>query len=184
MNIEYDVVFINPGNAAGIYQDLANDYAAIEPPTWSLLLAQSTRSVGYKVSIFDINAERLSTEESVNKLNKMKARLFCFVIYGQNPNSGTVNMGGVKKIVDALKNQNNETPIALVGSHISALPYEVLSNEKSVDIILANEGVYALRNLLKIDIKNKKELIGIKGIGFMFRRKMRKVRPKEPSRTS
>ena len=32
----YDVVFINPGNAKGIYQDLANDYSAIEPPTWSL----------------------------------------------------------------------------------------------------------------------------------------------------
>ena len=78
MNIEYDVVFINPGNAAGIYQDLANDYAAIEPPTWSLLLAQSTRSVGYKVSIFDINAERLSTEESVElPFTTITSRRFC-----------------------------------------------------------------------------------------------------------
>ncbi len=166
--MEYDVVFINPGNAVGIYQDLAKDYSAIEPPTWSLLLAESTRSVGYKVSIFDINAERLSTEEAVSRLNNMKAKLFCFVIYGQNPNSGTVNMSGAKKIADELKNQNNETPIAFVGSHISALPYEVLSNEKSVDVILANEGVYALRNLLKIDIKNQKELLGVKGIGFML----------------
>ena len=36
-----DVVFINPENAKGIYQDLAEDYSAIETPTWSSLLAES-----------------------------------------------------------------------------------------------------------------------------------------------
>jgi anaerobic magnesium-protoporphyrin IX monomethyl ester cyclase len=36
-----DVLFISPGNASGIYQNLATDYAAIEPPTWALLLARS-----------------------------------------------------------------------------------------------------------------------------------------------
>ena len=55
-----DVLFISPGNANGIYQDLSKDYSAIEPPTWALLLAQSCRSVGYKVGIIDINAERLN----------------------------------------------------------------------------------------------------------------------------
>jgi hypothetical protein len=40
-----DVLFIIPGNANGIYQNLADNYAAIEPPTWALLLAQSCRSI-------------------------------------------------------------------------------------------------------------------------------------------
>ena len=57
-----DVVFVNPGNSKKIYQDLSNDYSAIETPTWSLLLAQSCRSAGYKVSILDINAENLSED--------------------------------------------------------------------------------------------------------------------------
>ena len=36
-----DVLFVNPGNARAIYQDLATDFAAIEPPTWALLLAMN-----------------------------------------------------------------------------------------------------------------------------------------------
>ena len=40
-----DILFISPGNANGIYQNLADNYAAIEPPTWALLLAQSCRSI-------------------------------------------------------------------------------------------------------------------------------------------
>ena len=55
-----DVLFVNPGNHKKIYQDLSKDYSAIETPTWSLLLAESCRSVGYKVSILDSNAEKLS----------------------------------------------------------------------------------------------------------------------------
>ena len=47
-----DVVFINP-SIENNYQSLGKTYAAIEPPTWSLLLAQSMRSFGYKVSIID-----------------------------------------------------------------------------------------------------------------------------------
>ncbi len=42
-----------------------------------------------------------------------------------------------------------EIPIAVVGSHVQALPYETLENEKDIDIIFTNEGVYALRNLLE-----------------------------------
>ena len=63
-----DVLFISPGNANGIYQNLANDYAAIEPPTWALLLAESCRSIGYTVSIIDANAEQLDKEEVAKRV--------------------------------------------------------------------------------------------------------------------
>ena len=98
-----DVVFINPGNAKGIYQDLAEDYSAIETPTWSLLLAESMRSAGFNVAILDINAERISDEEAYKKLEKLNPRLFCFVVYGQNPNSGTVNMSGATNLSKLIK---------------------------------------------------------------------------------
>mgnify|MGYP003324880163 CR=1 FL=1 len=80
------------------YQDLAKDYTAIETPTWALLLAQSVRSVGYKTEIFDVNALRLSTNDAVKEIKNYKTRLLCFVVYGQNPNSGTVNMSGAIKL--------------------------------------------------------------------------------------
>ena len=61
-----DVLFVNPGNATEIYQDLASDYSAIEPPTWALLLAQSVRAVGFTPAILDVNAEGLSIPEVIH----------------------------------------------------------------------------------------------------------------------
>ena len=63
-----DVLFVNPGNSKQIYQGLADDYSAIETPTWSLLLAQSCRSVGYSVGILDVLAERLTDEQATEKV--------------------------------------------------------------------------------------------------------------------
>ncbi len=164
-----DVLFINPGNASGIYQDLADVYSAIETPTWSLLLAQSCRSVGYEVGILDVNAERISNEEAAERVKKLNPRLVCFAVYGQNPNAGTVNMAGTVMLASELKKSGFENPISVVGSHVQALPQETLLREKDkIDIIFTNEGVYALWNILKLkDLKDKKELEKIKGIGFM-----------------
>ena len=50
-----DALFIVPGNASGVYQALSEDYSAIETPTWTLLLAESCRSIGYKVGIIDVS---------------------------------------------------------------------------------------------------------------------------------
>tara|TARA_A100001515_G_scaffold145044_2_gene151540 strand:- start:10000 stop:11535 length:1536 start_codon:yes stop_codon:yes gene_type:complete len=165
-----DVLFINPGNASGIYQDLSEVYSAIETPTWSLLLAQSCRSVGYKVGIFDVNAERISTELAVERVKSINPKLVCFAVYGQNPNAGTVNMAGTVMLASALKKAGFENPISVVGSHVQALPYETLVREKDViDIIFTNEGVYSLWNILTLkDLKDKERLKEIKGIGFMY----------------
>ncbi|NDG71041.1 MAG: B12-binding domain-containing radical SAM protein, partial [Proteobacteria bacterium] len=53
MNRPLDILFINADSSAAAYQALAKDFAAIEPPTWSLLLAQSCRSKGWGVEILD-----------------------------------------------------------------------------------------------------------------------------------
>ena len=58
-----DVWFLIASSVKKSYQQLSETYAAIEPPTWALLLAQSTRSVGFNVKIIDANAEKLSKEE-------------------------------------------------------------------------------------------------------------------------
>ena len=52
-----DVLLINPDSSAKAYQDLAKVFSAIEPPTWSLLLAESCRSKGFGVGILDCDAE-------------------------------------------------------------------------------------------------------------------------------
>ena len=162
-----DVLFVNPGSHKKIYQDLSKDYSAIEPPTWSLLLAQSCRSVGFNVGILDPCAERLTYDDTINRIEKLNPRLICFVVYGQNPNSGTVNMTGTIDLINEIKNRGVNIPVSIIGSHVQALPYEVLEKEKNVDIVFTNEGVYALWNLLSLDnLKSTENLRNVKGIGF------------------
>ena len=118
-----DVLFINPANSKKIYQDLSKDYSAIETPTWSLLLAQSCRSQGYKVGILDALAENLDDKEISTRVKKINPRLVCLVVYGQNPNSGTVNMSGTVNIAKRLKKENVEIPVCVVGSHVQSLVF-------------------------------------------------------------
>jgi len=158
-----DVLFINPDSSAQAYQELSKVFSAIEPPTWSLLLAESCRSKGFSVEILDCDAERLSLKEATDRVNKSSALLVVFVVYGQNPNSGTTSMIGAFELAKSLKKSNLEVPICFVGSHTSALPLEVLSKDY-VDLVLLNEGVYALHNLLKSDLGD--DLSSIKGIGY------------------
>jgi hypothetical protein len=46
---QVDVLFVEADSSGVAYQDLGKLYAAIETPTWSLLLAQSCRAKGYGV---------------------------------------------------------------------------------------------------------------------------------------
>ena len=160
-----DVLFINPGNSGKIYQGLSNKYSAIEPPTWSLLLAKSCQSQGFTSEILDCNAENLTNENILKRVNKSNPRLICFVVYGQNVNAGTTSMKGAVDISEFLK-KNKDCLISYVGSHVQALPVETLKIEKSIDFVFTNEGVYALWNVLKLNDISARNLKGIKGVAF------------------
>ncbi|MDB5763979.1 MAG: Fe-S oxidoreductase protein [Herminiimonas sp.] len=158
-----DVLFVNPDSSLQAYQGLAETYAAIETPTWALLLAQSCRVKDFGVAILDCDAERLSLQNAVDRIKSADPRLVVFVVYGQNPNSGTTGMIGASALAKELKQQHPEFPVCFVGSHTSALPLEVLGNS-FVDFVLLNEGVYALHNLLKTDFHTN--LDKVLGIGY------------------
>ena len=161
-----DICFLIASSAKKSYQKLASDYAAIEPPTWALLLAQSCRSKGYKVNIIDANAENLSNKEVLNRINELNPKIICLVVYGQNVNAGTTNMRGAVDISNFLKINKKDIKIAFIGSHVQALPIETLKKEKSIDIVFTNEGVYALRNLLNLDEFSPNNLKDVKGIAY------------------
>ena len=163
---QLDVLFINPSSSAQAYQDLALTFAAIEPPTWALLLAQSCRAQGFGCAILDCDVERLSLQESQARVQLLNPRLVVFVVYGQNPNSGTTSMIGASLLAQEIREQAPDFPIAFVGSHTSALPREVLALP-FVDIVFQNEGVYALHHLLRGNLKT--DLHRIAGIGYKQR---------------
>jgi len=162
-NRKLDVLFVNADSSFQAYQDLAQTYTAIEPPTWALLLAQSCRTKGFGAAILDCTAERLSLQDAVNKVKDANPRLVVFVVYGQNPNSGTTGMIGATALAKELKLHIPMVPVCFVGSHTSALPLEVLQLS-FVDFVLLNEGVYALQALLQTDLRSN--LASVKGIGY------------------
>jgi radical SAM superfamily enzyme YgiQ (UPF0313 family) len=158
-----DVLFIAPNSSKKAYQALADVYSAIEPPTWLLLLAQAMRNFGFSIAILDCEAQHLTEQAAVDQISYLKPRLTCFVLYGQNPNAGTTSMIGATSLAAKLKESGLDTKTCFVGSHISALPHEVIEYP-FVDFVLINEGVYALQQLLSTDLRNDLHKAG--GIGY------------------
>ena len=142
-----DVCFVIPSSAKKAYQKLSEVYSAIEPPTWALILAQSLKVKKYTSVILDFDANRKTLDESVQSVAETKARLVVFVLYGQNPNSGTTLMIGASELAYQLKKNYPQTKIGFIGSHVSALPLEVI-NLNYVDFAFINEGVISLLALL------------------------------------
>ena len=161
-----DCVFVIPSNSKKSYQKLSETYSAIEPPTWALLLAQSIRSVNFNPKILDAAAENLSEKEIFTRIKLMSPKLICIVVYGQNVNAGTTNMSGAVNVINYLKNNKIGKSISLIGSHAQALPKQTLEKEKNIDFIFTNEGVYALRNVLKLENFTASTLKNIKGIAY------------------
>ncbi len=58
-----------------------------------------------------------------------------------------------ESIFNYLKNNGIGKKISLIGSHAQALPRETLKKEKNIDFVFTNEGVYDLRNILKLKKK-------------------------------
>ena len=157
------ICFVIPSSAPKAYQDLSKVYSAIEPPTWALLLAQAVRSDGHEPMILDFDACPAPDEDAAETVAHTKPALVVFVLYGQNPNSGTTMMIGGSSLAKCLKDAHPDIKIVFIGSHASALPQEVIKYSY-VDFVVINEGVYALLNLLKSDLETG--LDRIPGIWF------------------
>jgi anaerobic magnesium-protoporphyrin IX monomethyl ester cyclase len=137
------VTFVIPSSAAQAYQALANKYSAIEPPTWALLLANAVRVEGHTPYILDFDAEPTGVEEAAEKI------------------AGTTMMIGASKLAKQLKASHPSIKIVFIGSHASALPYDVIGLPY-VDFVFINEGVYGLLDLLQTNYVD--ELHKVRGV--------------------
>jgi len=159
-----DIVLINPGDRKQVYQDLANDFSASEPPFWVAVLGSYLRNCGFKVSIIDSNAENISPVETAERVQALKPILAAVIVYGSQPSASTQNMTIAGKICAAIR-EITSSKIAIGGLHPSALPARTLK-ETSVDFVIQGEGFYTLRNLIA-DLKdNKSDYASIPGLWF------------------
>ncbi len=161
--MKLDILFVHPNASKQIYQDLSKKASAIEPPIWAAMLANHVRTRGFSTAILDCEAEGLDWETAASTIKDFNARVICFVVYGQQPSASSQNMTGAVGIAHSVKQLTN-TPIVFVGGHVAALPQEVLQ-EDCVDIVLLNEGVYAISNLLSTDLSIE-QLRNCRGIGY------------------
>ncbi len=159
-----DILFIHPNAAGKIYQDLAKDFSAIEPPIWAGMLASHCRALGYGVGILDAEALHLTDSQAAEEIKRIKPKVACFVVYGQQPSASSQNMEGATALAQILKTLAPEIKILFVGGHVAALSREVLEKHPAIDFVCQNEGVYTISQLLKTNLKDK--LDQVNGLGW------------------
>ena len=70
-----DVLLITPPSRLEVYQGLSNEYAAIEPPVWSSLIANYLIKRGYTSQILDAESDNLSHEQTAEKIASINPKL-------------------------------------------------------------------------------------------------------------
>ncbi len=142
-----DLVLVNPGSRAKIYQSLGTSLTAVENPVWAGLIATFVRGKGFSVEIVDAEAEELSPDQTAERVRSMKPKLATVVVYGHQPSASTQNMTGASAIATALKNLDPGIPLLMLGGHVAALPERTLA-EEVVDFVARDEGLFTITDLL------------------------------------
>jgi len=154
-----DVLFINPGDQRRTYQSLDEEFTAIAPPAWAALLAGRVRGNGHTVALYDVNVEGWPRDGASAVLGGYDPQLIVLMVYGHQPSASTQTMPAASRIARDIKAFNKEIPLAMGGTHPSALPERTLK-EEAVDFVIQGEGAHALDGLIRY-------LKGKGGIGDM-----------------
>ena len=142
-----DLLLVHPSGRKKIYQNLSEDFSAIEPPYIAALTANFIRSKGFNVKILDANAEGYDVKETFDAIKTYNPSLISIIVHGQQPSASTQMMPGVGELCRYIKNNSNYK-ILLTGNHPSALPERTLI-EEYVDFVGRGEGYNTHLDLLQ-----------------------------------
>jgi radical SAM superfamily enzyme YgiQ (UPF0313 family) len=149
MSDRLDILLVNIGGTKrNVYQELSNDFSAVEPPFWAALMAGFVRKNGFSAGLLDASVRNLGIEETAGEIRARNAELTAIVVYGQQANTCAPIMGGVGELCRRLKHLDPDIKIILTGWHPSALPERTL-REEVCDLVIQGEGFYPLLDLLK-----------------------------------
>ena len=143
-----DLVLVNPGNRAKIYQSLGARLTAVENPVWAGLIASFVRNKGFSVQIVDAEAEELTPEQTAARVTAIDPTLVTIVVYGHQPSASTQNMTGASAIATAIKIANPDIPLLMLGGHVASLPERTLA-EEACDFVAKDEGLHTIVDLLE-----------------------------------
>lgn len=143
-----DIVLINPGDRKQVFQNLGDDFSAVEPPFWVAVIAAYLRQQGFSVALIDTNAECLSPEQTAQRSLTLNPVVCAVIVYGSQPSASTQNMTAAGRICCSLKNAGIQA-VAIGGLHPSALPQQTL-REESVDFVVDGEGPLTFERLIPL----------------------------------
>src|SRR5437763_337008 len=121
-----ELVLVNPGSRARIYQSLGARLTAVENPVWAGLIATFVRNKGFSVEIVDAEADELTPEQTAERVLALCPALIAVVVYGHQPSASTQNMTGASAIARAIKTLDRDIPLLMLGGHVACLPLRTL----------------------------------------------------------
>lgn len=146
-----DVLLVTPPSRTDVYQKLAGEYAAIEPPVWSSLIANYLIKKDYSVEILDSEALSIDYVSTAELIVKKNPRLVVYMVYGQQPSASTQCMPGSNKTAKKVNELSSNGIVSLViGTHASALP-KVTLEEGNYTYVCQGEGPMTIEGLLQLD---------------------------------
>jgi len=164
VNQHLDLLLVNPGGREKIYQGLGSDLTAIEPPLWCRLIGGYIRDQGFNIDILDSEALEINSELIGRVVADRRPKLVAMVVFGHQPSASTQQMVGARDACLAIKEQNQNIPIIIVGGHVAALPEKTLE-EEPVDFACNSEGPITIKQLLetlkKDNLENFSEIEGL-----------------------
>jgi anaerobic magnesium-protoporphyrin IX monomethyl ester cyclase len=144
-----DIVLLKPGSQKELYGELSeNSLTAIEPPLWAGLIATFLRKRGYSVKIIDAEVERLGPSNLVDRISEINPILLGIIVSGTNPSASTMNMRGVRAILEEISARHISIKTIVAGLHPSALPERTMEEEKT-DFVCEGEGFYSIAELIE-----------------------------------
>jgi anaerobic magnesium-protoporphyrin IX monomethyl ester cyclase len=147
------VLFVNPSQVMA--------YGRIRPPVQIHMglayLTAVAEGDGHKISVIDMDAERLSASSFISRLKEEIPDIIGITVTTPALNSSLELARTAKKALPKVK-------VMLGGVHPSVVPKETIAN-KEVDFVVKGEGEITLKELLKA-IENNMPLKGLKGLLF------------------
>jgi len=165
MSRKLDLLLVHPGSRRQVYQVLAGNLAAVEPPVWAGLMATFIRNHGFAVDIIDAEAEELGPQETAQRIVEMAPKLTAVVVYGHQPSASTQNMTASGAICTALKQLDASQKVILLGGHVAALPQRTLRDEDA-DFTCTGEGPYTLLDLVRAQQSAQSDYRAVRGLCF------------------
>ena len=150
------IMFLNPPlSMVDLYKELAGAGNEL-PPLGISILAAITRDHGYETIILDAMALKLSIDQAVEKILKLRPKYL-------GVTSTTIGIFSAAEVVRRVKEKNKEIISILGGPHLTAVPEETMRRFPEFDIAVIGEAEETVIDLLEC-LENYKTIDEVKGL--------------------